>query len=232
MKKIISLFALTLMSSGVSAVQATPTPPIKIDFSGEFNSSSGTYSREAFSGSFMFDLQNPDNSTITSSSFEFGYTTQAQATLSFSSQNIHFQNIHLEIVDNYLISTDSGEKQSYDVIGLTSHSDKTEFASTNNKELFKELINGIQIGFFAIFDSSAFDLSNMTPAELLKNLKSTPLTPFITGLNLIKMENSSEIYSAAGTVTDASVSAVPLPTAFWLFTSAVAALGFRFRQRA
>jgi len=229
-KKIISLFAFTLMSSGASAVQATPTPPIKIDFSGTFDGTvtgSGVNSGDAFSGSFMFDLQNPDNSNITSSSFKFGYTTQTQATLSFNSQNIHFQNIHLEIIDDYLLPTNSGENQHYDVIGLSSHSDNAKFDSTTD-----DLTHGTEIGFFAIFDSSAFDLSNMAPAALLTDLKSNPPNPLFTGLELIKMDNGSEIYSAPGTVTDASVSAVPLPAAFWLFTSAVAALGFRFRQRA
>ncbi len=239
MKIIISLFAFTLMFSGISTVQATPTQPIKIDFSGTFDglvNGSGLNNGDAFSGSFMFDLQNPDNSNITPSSFEFGYNTQAQATLSFSSQSIYLQNIYLEVVDNFSLTAADITKHgfdslissgTYDFIGLSSDSDNAIFDSTTD-----DLTHGTEIGFFALFNPNSFDLSGMSTAALLTDLKSNPPNPLFTGLELIKMDNGSEIYHAAGTVTDASVSAVPLPAAFWLFTSAVAALGFRFRQRA
>jgi len=239
MKKIISLFAFTLMSSGASAVQTNfgAPPSIKISFSGKLHPSSGL---DDFSGFFEFNPEQPVSSDWNPNNYLFEYTPRHTQFHTSSGSNINLSStLYLGIDDDLPANKltkykpDLDSTKEYDLIRLFIYSDNASFSDETGK-----LNDGKELTVFAIYEKNTFDLpdtESVTPDlenffSSIEPMKTT--TPLYRGLNITQMNHGNIVSIKTGSVGAPNVSAVPLPAAFWLFTSAVAALRFRFRQRA
>lgn len=251
MKKTIGLLALCMTAAGANAAttidlsQLSPTNPgtIQVDLSGNFSYVAGSLSpNAAFTSSFTFNLMQPNGSilegTYPNRVLKLDYWQNAQASVDTSNQHTESTHDELNFWDNHLGVTEAEIDRNgftglvtadiYDFVALSGSSADVQFDSVTD-----ELTQGIEYSMIAIFDKDTFVIDPNTPLDYADFFAANPI---FLGFQIQKVTNGVEDFRGAGelsslVVSSVPVTSVPVPSAVWLFGSALAGLVLPFRKR-
>ena len=232
------------------AHQAQAASELQISFSGEYNpatENTTSLNNKAFNGQFNFDYLNGDHGSrgATGSGRDNGrveleYEDDASASISFDGATYNVNQVELSFFDNYTVLEDLSDiaehgwtdlfaTSTYDVFFLDGY-------LSTNQEAHHDLIDGIEFSIVHLFDKDQFswnDINTLAATPDLNTLLYNPLTdsaPIFRGFEFNQVSNGMILLHGAGELSNITVSAVPIPAAFWLFGSGLIGLVARKKR--
>jgi hypothetical protein len=224
MNRLSCALAIFFISTGAHAAQ-------QLSYNGHFISGSGSISAgDTFSGQYNFNPELPDLSAYQASPYsriEMTYLNdQSSSTEVNGGQSIIGNNkIELHLVDNQLLS-----QSMIDQIGLTGAVQSGVYDTADLSDAHWSGVDNTSYYFMALFAANTFsstDIQNQNYQGILGQ----DLHPLYTVYRILQQTNGVIDFSGAGIVDQASISAVPLPGAAWLFGSVLASLVIPLRKR-
>jgi len=236
MHKILKLLPLFFL-----AHQAQAASEIQIDFSGQFNPATAnttSLDNQAFNGQFNFDFlageygsRGPTGSGRDNGRVELEYEDDASASVSFNGATYNVDQVELSFFDNFNGLGDQDDIDEHGWTGLFGTGTYDVFFLDGNLETNTEahfdLTDGLEFSIVYLFDKDQFSFSEIdTFAQNpdLNNMLYNPLmdpAPIFRGFEFNQVSNGVTVLHGAGELSNITVSAVPIPAAFWLFGSAL-----------
>lgn len=243
MHKILKLLPLLFLAHQAQASE------LQINFSGAFNPATAnttSLNGKTFNGQFNFDFlageygsRGPTGSGRDNGRVELEYEDDASASVSFDSATYNVDQVELSFFDNYTPLGDQddidehgwtglfGPGSTYDVFFLDG------YLSTNEEE-HHDLVNGLEFSIVYLFEQDQFSFDEIDAFAQNPDLNTMLLmgaSPIFRGFEFNQVSNEVVVLHGAGELTNLTVSAVPIPAAFWLFGSGLIGLVAR-RKRA
>ena len=245
--KLLPLFFLAHQAQ--AAVLVTPTHQLQVSFSGTFLSASvntTSIDNQSFNGQFNFNFlagdygsRGPSSSGKDNGRVELEYEDNATASVLFNGQSYNVDQVELSFFDDFkrLEEQDGIDEHGYNSLFNPDVYDALfldGYLSTNQEE-HHDLTNGLEFSILYLFNKDQFTFGDMDsfaanpdPLNLPFN-PSTDTSPIFKGFEFNKVTNGETVLHGAGSLDSIAISEVPVPAAFWLFSSAC--MGLLARKR-
>lgn len=226
MKTLVGLLAIFLTSSVANA-------SVQLSFSGHLLTSSGNFQAgDAFAGQFTINPTTPDISAYQTPPqasrprLELTYLNNRSSSVALNGGAALIGNDKIEVhFENDFTLTDA----MINAIGFQGHvtAGTYDMADISDTSGFPQS-PAINFAVLALFPQNAFTAAHVQNQDYL-GLFELDLQPLFLGFAI--SERNAGTTAAYGLIENASVNAVPLPGAFWLFGSALAEVRLRLGRR-